>query len=79
MGGTALEEVHHLFDAKMSRQVSQGVNVVGIDIVDLHINSLFNCVLLKVIGQPGSGGSLQERPTLHGGPGEMQPYPRVGM
>jgi hypothetical protein len=72
MRRTTLEELHHLFDPKMGWKVNQGMNVVGIDIVDLHVEPLFGGLLRQVTRQFEGGGPGQERSPLQSGlPGEM--------
>jgi hypothetical protein len=50
MRRAALEKLHHLLDAKIRRQVHQGVDMFGIHIVDFHIDALFRSVSRKVGG-----------------------------
>jgi hypothetical protein len=45
MGRTSLQKLHYVLNAEMRRQINQGMHVIGIHIIDLHVNALLRGIL----------------------------------
>ncbi len=41
----SLEELHYVFNGAASWQIDQRVNMIGVHVIDLHVDLLFLCVI----------------------------------
>jgi hypothetical protein len=55
------------------------MDVFGVDVVDLHVDSLFRGVVVEVGGELRAGWRLKEASTFDGGPNEVEPNPGIGV
>ena len=70
---SALEKVHGVFEAQIRGQIHEGMHVIGVDVVDSHVDSL----LRGVLGQEGRHldrrGAGEQGPALQRSPDQMHP------
>ena len=71
MRRSSLEQMHHLLNGQPRRQVHQHMDVIGVHVVDSHVDAFLGCVLVQVLGDSCSGGLGQEGPALQRAPNRM--------
>src|SRR6266702_4199292 len=79
MRRAALEQLHQLLCAKACRQVDQRMNMLRIDVVNLHVHSFLCGILGQIPADLGRGGLLETRSALQRCPDQVQPHTRVRM
>jgi hypothetical protein len=77
MGRTSLDQLNHLFDGLARRKIDKGMNVIGIQVVAFHIDSVDFSVLAGVLGDPGRGFVMQQLFTIQCAPDQMDPAARM--
>jgi hypothetical protein len=53
VGGTALQKLDQFLDRHIGWEIDKGMNMIGVYVIDLHVNALGVGVLTKVTGEAG--------------------------
>ena len=53
MGGTALQKLDQFLDRHIGWEIDKGMNMIGVYVIDLHVNALGVGVFSKVTGEAG--------------------------
>ncbi len=77
MGRTSLQKLHQILDRKISWKIDKCVDVIGVHVVNLHMEALVVGVLSQVTGHSCRGFFRQHLFAIQGSPNQMKAATRI--
>jgi hypothetical protein len=66
--GTSLQELHQFLDREASRKIDKRMNMIGVYVVDLHVNAFHFSVFTEVAGHATRSFFVQQLFAVQGSP-----------
>ena len=68
VGGTSLEQLNQVLDRNTSWKIDKGMNMIGVYVIDLHVNAFHFSVFAKVAGHARRSSFIQQSFAIQGCP-----------